>query len=173
MDKPKVFISHIGEEAQLAQILKTHFLNDFLGMIDVFVSSDSTSITVGNKWLNDIDDALKTAQIELILCSYESVKRPWINFEAGAGWVKGIPVVPVCHTSMRPVDLPIPLNMLQAIEAKDKNVTGIVSGRRGIIARTRPSAIIQSVSAGKCGPCCSVAPSGKTAIQSRVSAPAM
>jgi len=61
------------------------------------------------------------AQIELILCSKDSVKRPWINFEAGAGWIKGIPVVPICHTGIRPVDLPIPLNMLQAIEATDEN----------------------------------------------------
>ena len=121
MEKPTLFISHIGEEAKLADILKSQFLSDFLGMIDVFVSSDNTSITVGNKWLNDIDAALKTAQIELVLCSEESVKRPWINFEAGAGWVKGIPVVPVCHTGMRPVSLPIPLNMLQAIEANDEN----------------------------------------------------
>ncbi len=120
MDKPKVFISHITEEVALADILKTHIVNDFLGLIDVFVSSDNTSISVGDKWLNDVDAALKTAKIELILCSQDSVKRPWINFEAGAGWVKGIPVVPICHTGMRPVDLPIPLNMLQAIEAKDK-----------------------------------------------------
>lgn len=120
MEKPKLFISHIGEEAQLASILKTHFLSNFLGLIDVFVSSDSTSITVGNKWLDDVDTALKTANVELILCSAESVKRPWINFEAGAGWVKGIPVIPVCHTGMRPVDLPIPLHMLQAIEANNE-----------------------------------------------------
>ncbi len=121
MEKPTLFISHTGEEAKLADLLKSQFMSDFLELINVFVSSDSTSITVGNKWLNDIDTALKTAQVELILCSEESVKRPWINFEAGAGWVKGIPVVPVCHTGMRPVDLPIPLNMLQAIEANDEN----------------------------------------------------
>jgi hypothetical protein len=119
MDKPKVFISHVAEEAKLAEILKTHVQRDFLGMIDVFVSSDSSSISVGNKWLNEVDQALKSAEVELILCSEESVSRPWINFEAGAGWVKGIPVVPVCHTGLRPVDLPIPLSMLQAIEATD------------------------------------------------------
>ena len=120
MDKPKVFISHITEEAALAEIFKSHIHKDFLGLIEIFVSSDNTSISVGNKWLNDVDTALKAAKIELILCSQDSVKRPWVNFEAGAGWVKGIPVVPICHTGMRPVDLPIPLNMLQAIEAKDK-----------------------------------------------------
>jgi hypothetical protein len=119
MDKPYVFISHITEEAKLAELFKTHIQKDFLGLIDVFVSSDNTSISVGSKWLNDVDTALKAAKVELIVCSEESVKRPWINFEAGAGWVKGIPVVPICHTGMRVVDLPIPLNMLQAIEGKN------------------------------------------------------
>ncbi len=129
MTKPKVFISHITEEAVLAELLKTHIVDDFLGLIEVFVSSDAESISVGDKWLNDVDKALKEAKIEVILCSDESVTRPWINFEAGAGWIKGIPVVPVCHTGMRPVDLPIPLNMLQAIEAND------VGGLKRLYAR--------------------------------------
>jgi len=88
-------------------------------MIDVFVSSDQESISVGDKWLEEVDAALKNAQVELILCSQDSVGRPWINFEAGAGWMKGIPIVPICHTNMRLVDLPIPLNMLQGITASD------------------------------------------------------
>jgi len=57
--------------------------------------------------------------VELVVCSHDSITKPWIKFEAGAGWVKGIPVVPICHTSLRPVDLPIPLNMLQGISASD------------------------------------------------------
>ncbi len=117
----KVFISHITEEAELAGILKQHLLEDFLGLIDIFVSSDSTSITLGNIWMIDIDNALKTAQIEIILCSKESVKRPWINFEAGAGWIKGIPIVPICHSGLQLADLPIPLNMLQAIQANQES----------------------------------------------------
>jgi hypothetical protein len=120
MDKPRVFIGHITEESELAQIFKDHLAKDFLGMVDVFVSSDNVSISAGSKWLNDVGEALETAQVELILCSSDSVKRAWINFEAGAGWVKGIPIVPICHTGMRPVDLPIPLNMLEAIEAHEK-----------------------------------------------------
>ena len=119
MNKPKVFISHISEEARIAQLIKSQVATDFLGMIDVFVSSDQVSISVGSKWLDEVNDALKDAQIELLLCSKISVSRPWINFEAGAGWVKGIPIVPICHTGMRLVDLPLPLNMLQGIEASD------------------------------------------------------
>ena len=119
MDKPTVFISHISQEAKLAELFKNQIVQDFLGMIDVFVSSDGTSIKVGNKWLDDVDAALKNAKVELIICSQESVRRPWINFEAGACWVKGIPVVPVCHSGLRPADLPVPLNMLHGIEATD------------------------------------------------------
>ncbi len=55
----------------------------------------------------------------LIFCSPVSVSRPWINFEAGAGWARKIEIVPLCHSGLRPVDLPLPLNLLQGIEAND------------------------------------------------------
>lgn len=121
MHKPVVFISHITTETQLANLIKSQIEEDFLGMIEVFVSSDGESITAGNKWLNTIDLALKNAHIMLILCSHDSIGKPWINFESGAGWVKGIPVIPICHTGLRLVDLPIPINMLQGVLASDSN----------------------------------------------------
>ena len=34
--------------------------------------------------------------------------------------MKGIPVVPVCHTELRPKDLPMPFNVLQAVEANQE-----------------------------------------------------
>ena len=40
MPKPKLFVSHVSEEAPLAGILKEHISRDFLGLLDVFVSSD-------------------------------------------------------------------------------------------------------------------------------------
>jgi hypothetical protein len=116
MAKPKVFISHISKETELAQVLKKQLTKDFLNFLDIFVSSDGTSIQAGGKWLDELNKALKEAQIEIILCSKESVGRPWVNFEAGAGWVRGIQVIPVCHSGMKPIDLPVPLSMLQAIE---------------------------------------------------------
>lgn len=120
MEKPKVFISHITEERELAKILKDEINKVFLGLPEIFVSSDRESISIGTKWLDEIDHALQGAQIMLLLCSENSIRRPWINFEAGAGWIKNIPVVPICHTNLKPINLPIPLNMLQGIEATDK-----------------------------------------------------
>ena len=67
MGKPKIFISHISEEADLAAILKEHIAKDFLNLVDVFVSSDTESIMAGENWLNSIESALQDACIELIL----------------------------------------------------------------------------------------------------------
>ena len=119
MEKPIVFISHITEEAELALKLKDLIESSFLGMIEVFVSSDETSISAGARWLDNITESLSNCSIELILCSPKSVTRPWINFEAGAGWVRNIPVIPLCHSGMEPAKLPVPLNLLQAAKVSE------------------------------------------------------
>lgn len=118
MDKPTIFVSHIADEAKLARILQAHLRRDFLGMVEVFVSSDGESVSAGDNWLKAIEDALGRAKLELVLCSKASVTRPWINFEAGAGWTRKMPIIPVCHSGLQPTDLPMPLRVLQAIEAK-------------------------------------------------------
>ena len=119
MDKPIVFISHITEEKEIALKFKELIESSFLGMLEVFVSSDASNISAGARWLDNITGSLKNCSIELILCSPKSVKRPWINFEAGAGWIRNIPVIPLCHSGMEPSQLPIPLNLLQAAKISD------------------------------------------------------
>jgi hypothetical protein len=110
------FISHISAETELAQGLKARLTRDFLGMLDIFVSSDRHTIEAGSRWLEEVDRALSTADVELVLCSKASVGRPWVNFEAGAAWLRGIPVVPVCHSGFTLAQLPVPLSMLQGVE---------------------------------------------------------
>ena len=117
--KPLVFISHITEEKEIAIAFKELIESNFLGMLDVFVSSDEDSIHMGQKWLDRISNGLKTCAIEIVLCSPISISRPWINFEAGAGWVRDIPVIPLCHSGIEPATLPIPLNLLQAAKANE------------------------------------------------------
>jgi hypothetical protein len=111
-----IFISHISSERDLAQYLKQRLADDFLGLPQVFVSSDRETIQAGSKWLDEVDKALKSADLQIILCSKESVGRPWVNFEAGAVWLRGIPVIPLCHSGMRTNDLPVPLGMLEGLE---------------------------------------------------------
>lgn len=116
MARKQLFISHISSEAELAQRLKLQLDADFLGMLDIFVSSDRWSIRAGTKWLDEVDRALRDADLQIVLCSIESVGRPWVNFEAGAAWLRGIPVIPVCHSGLVPNELPVPLSMLQSVE---------------------------------------------------------
>jgi hypothetical protein len=131
--KKRVFISHISEETDLAQALKRRLDIDFLGLLDIFVSSDQTSIEAGSKWLDEVDQALKSADLQMVLCSKKSVSRPWVNFEAGAAWLRGIPVIPVCHSDLKLIGLPAPFSMLQGIEASEP---GGLKRLYGLIAKT-------------------------------------
>jgi len=115
-----VFISHIHEEAPVAVVLQQMIRSAFLNFLQPFVSSDRESIQAGRKWLDGVEHALNEAVVEIVLCSPESIQKPWINFEAGAGWIRGIPVIPVCHLGLAVGDLPIPMALLQGVAATDR-----------------------------------------------------
>jgi hypothetical protein len=111
-----VFISHISEEASIAIILKRWIESSFLGMCRVFVSSDSNDIPAGSKWLDIINRELEKSGLLIILCSPESVNRPWINFEAGCGSIKKIPIIPLCYSGLKIESLIPPISIFQSIE---------------------------------------------------------
>lgn len=120
-EKPIVFLSHIHEEKEIAIALKKVIEKGFLNMMDVFVSSDPTSIEMGRRWLDDVRGNLKHCAVEILILSPEALKRQWIHFEAGAGWIRHeIPVVPICHSGISPEQLPIPLNLLQGGTATER-----------------------------------------------------
>lgn len=113
MEKPTIFISHITEEKEISIALKEFLEKKFLKTINVFVSSHEESIKLGDDWLNVIKKSMRDCRLTIIVCSPISISRPWINFEAGAGWVKDIPVIPMCHSGLTPGKLPVPLNSFQ------------------------------------------------------------
>ena len=79
-----IFLSHIHEESSLALLVKQALENEFSGFVDVFVSSDGTSIPAGANFLKRIEDGLVSCIGAIYLISPNSVKRNWINFELGA-----------------------------------------------------------------------------------------
>ena len=115
MTDKHVFISHVSTEAEIASGLKQRLDRDFEGL-RVFVSSDRDGIQAGERWLEELEGALKGADLQLVLCSTGSVDRPWVNFEAGAAWLRGIPVIPVCHSGYSGEQLPAPFSALQWVE---------------------------------------------------------
>jgi hypothetical protein len=115
----QIFISHITEDAAVASMLKLRMTEDFLGQPAVFLSSDTESIAAGEEWLSSVSEALRNSSIFVVLCSPISVTRPWVNFEAGAAWMREMPVIPACFSGLRSRDLPMPLSARQGLELND------------------------------------------------------
>ena len=119
-----IFISHISEEASIAEVLKDWIESTFLGQSEVVISGDTDDLPAGDKWIDEIDQALDSAVAFLVLCSAASIKRPWIQLETGWGWIKGLPIIPICHSGQKKDDLPSPISTFQALEI---NSDGFVS----------------------------------------------
>jgi len=105
-----VFLSYCTVEAKFADVLKERLVQDFIGLVEVFLASDSTSIPAGAHWLEEVVEGLRKAQFQIIICSSYSISRPWINYEAGAARVRDIPIFPLCHSGLNPDQLPVPLS---------------------------------------------------------------
>ena len=117
----KVFISHISEEKNLAIVFKEWIESTFLGQLSVFVSSDPQSIQAGKKWREVVTSALDESKLLIILYSPLSKTRPWISFEAGCGWIKDIPIIPICHSNLKLSQIGEPISSFQGIEINDKD----------------------------------------------------
>ena len=130
MAKPKVFISHIHDETELAKLLNEKLIDPhLLSAVEVFVSSDPTLNPGGTSWLRNIEHALLDAAVLLILASPKSITKPWINIEAGAAWLRSLQasrgtdnhpvyVMPLCHSGLTPGALPLPWSTFNAVELR-------------------------------------------------------
>ncbi len=124
-----IFLSHIHEEAALAQKIQKQIEDEFSGFVEVFVSSDGKTIPAGANFLKRIEDGLINCIGAIYLISPISVKRNWINFELGAVWIRNstsvknggpeIPTIPFCHSGLTPGQLPMPLTNLSAIQSSN------------------------------------------------------
>lgn len=118
--KLKIFLSHIHEEKNFAISVKKELEKLYLGAIQIFVSSDEDGVLGGDKWLSVIEKKLSESDVILVLASPESIKRPWINFEAGGGWFLQKRVIPLCIFGLSPLALPEPLHSLQGYNLQEK-----------------------------------------------------
>jgi hypothetical protein len=115
----RIFLSHSGDESALAEALQEAIDQDFLGMVKVFMSSDLESIEAGENWVSCVTKAVSEADMLLVLCSPQSIQRPWVNFEAGMAWSRELPIVPLCHGGLETRMLPMPLVLLQGVLVDD------------------------------------------------------
>ena len=139
MTAKPLFISHISEEAEIAVLLKGMIQEDFLDLATCFASSDIGSIGAGENWLTAIKDAMSEAKAVIVLCSKASVHRPWVQFEVGAAWMKGVGIIPVCHSGMKVEELQMPLSLHQGLElGSQQGLTKLYDGIAQILKIGRP-----------------------------------
>jgi hypothetical protein len=101
--------------------------------VHAFLSSDMTDLPAGRKWLEEITQQLDAASVIVSLISPKSLTRPWVNIELGGGWLKGLRVIPVCHSGQRVSDLPRPFGDFNGIgldqdDAPKRLLAGIADG---------------------------------------------
>jgi len=117
-----IFISHIHEEASIAEVIKNAIEASFGEQLKVFTSGDPNDVPAGVNWLDQLQASLGSASAVLVLCSKVSRDRPWVNFETGYARIKGgIPVIPICHSGLSKSDLPIQIATFQALNVSDSD----------------------------------------------------
>jgi hypothetical protein len=119
MPKLEIFVSHRTVEAKFADALRTNLRRDFIGIPKFFISTDVTSVPAGSQWYQEVLEAMRRAHLLLAICSDESVKLPWINYETGGACAREVEVIPLCHSGMTPAQLPVPLSMLEGVLLTD------------------------------------------------------
>src|SRR6185503_8229884 len=82
----------------------------------VFLSSDEWQVHAGEIWLDRIREELTTARVVVLILSATSVSRPWVNFEAGAAWLRDKALIPACFGGISKGTLPKPYSGIQALD---------------------------------------------------------
>lgn len=136
-----VFISHISDEALVAELLKFLILDSFSKKVNVFVSTDYESISSGEEWYRKIVDAIMQATIVVALISRVSVERPWINFECGVAAGSGGHLFPLVIRDFRLGELKPPLQPLHARDIHDIRSVNALLGDIGRQLNEAPRAL--------------------------------
>ncbi len=133
----RIFVSHIHENEEVANKLKEFLEAAFHERIDIFISGDPASISITEDWLNKIKEGIKTCDLMIILCTPQSVNRPWIHFKAGAAEILGKKIGPLCFSGQSAGVLPSPLSIIrcQAVDDSDEiKFEGYFEGLMRIVA---------------------------------------
>ena len=116
-----VFISFIHEERRIAEAVQRLLQGHLQRLVPngVFMSADDWQVFAGEVWLERIRQELQEASVIVLMLSAPSVERPWINFEAGASWLAGKALLPVCFGGLTKGQMPKPYSGIQGLDLPD------------------------------------------------------
>lgn len=116
----QVFISHASLDSELAELVERQLK---LGNPDicVFRTTRVGQIPSGKEWLTHIQENIRASDRFLVLLTPWSMRRPWVNFEAGAAWHSEKHIVPVVAGSLEKGEVVEPLRSLQLLSLEDQS----------------------------------------------------
>ncbi|MEM6366512.1 MAG: toll/interleukin-1 receptor domain-containing protein [Planctomycetota bacterium] len=116
MQKPVVFFSHASRDRDAVDPIRRRILEVTGNAIDIFMSSDGSSIPFGRNWLKEIVDALRDCRLMFVWMTPTSVRSNWIPFESGHAYARGIRVIPVGLLGVSVSSIGAPINLLQGFD---------------------------------------------------------
>ena len=117
-DPITIFISHIHEEAGIAEVLRDWLHAAFPVLVTAFVSSDYEDNPLGGRWLNLIDEAMNKSRLLIVLLSPHSSGRMWIHLESGWALGRHLDILPICHSGAKIATVPRPYSDYGATEVE-------------------------------------------------------
>ena len=107
-----VFISHSSSDREFAEFLQRHLVSEGL---TVFLAP--LSLTPGQKWPQEILNALKTSTWVFFLASRAACESPWVQQELGAAMATQKKLVPITWDTP-PSELPGWIGHIQALDLR-------------------------------------------------------
>lgn len=130
--KPTIFLSHSSSDGPMLGHLKDLLHKRTGGVYDIFLSSDGTSIPFGRNWSKEVEDGLERARLMFVFLTEASMDSPWIYFESGFAYAKGVQVVPIGLGDVDLGKVQAPLSLLQGFNLADatglNNLLAIANG---------------------------------------------
>jgi hypothetical protein len=119
----KIYVSWSGELARRASEFLRSSLTQAFPELDVWMTG--SDISPGMRWVDEIQNAVRTSDLAIVSVTKESRSSPWINFELGLLVASGSRVVPWV-IDLEPSELSGPLAQYQATHSLDGIVRVIV-----------------------------------------------
>jgi hypothetical protein len=111
-----VFLSFAHNDEAVGLAIRT-LLNTELNLDEdsVFMWSEQAQPRAGRDWMDEIRNALDVVKVYVAVFSAVGLHRPWVNFEAGAAWLRRIPMIPCCLGQVDKGNLPPPYSRFHAV----------------------------------------------------------
>jgi hypothetical protein len=82
----RIFLSHCGEDAEVARAIKTAVVNAFDGYVDVYMATDE--LAGGQRWKQALLEELERSNALMSVMTKDSYERPWLMLEWSAFWLR-------------------------------------------------------------------------------------